>query len=880
MKKARRQLTVRPLLGWTLAGLASFSPLAAQRVTSGLQVLYDFESPGGTLVKDRSGAGQPVDLRIPDPKAVRRTKGALEIRGKTLLRSGQAPHRLIEAVKRSGELTVEVWVKPANTNQAGPARIVTISQNSTNRNLTLGQDGNKFDVRLRTTGTSQNGLPSTSSGTVTTKLTHVVYTRDQAGLARIYLDGGQAAEKTVPGNPSNWDGSYHLALGNEHDGNRPWEGSYYLVALYNRDLSPSEVARNFKAGAGAKSASAARSTPDPKASHFETRVASIFANHCLECHDSATRKGKLDLSRKTTAFASLKKGKALVPGKLSESLLWKAVFKDDMPEEGDPLTGEQKADLKKWIEDGATWTLDQIDPANYLQSAGGGGKRFVQRLTVEEYIATVKAAISVDIGAEARLILPPDLRADGFQNTAYNLGVDLKHIDAYAQLAGIIVSRIDPEKFASRFAGNRRFTDPDMEALIKPMGAWVLRGPLTSREVIVYRGISTRVAASGGTFKEAVGFMLRAMLQSPRFIYRIENQRGDGSAWPADDYELASRLSYIIWGASPDRELMRAADAGGLSEPDKLDAQVKRMLKDPRAVDRSLQFATQWLDLGRLENMQPSPERFPNWDPQLAADMRAETLEFFKEVVWKQNRPLAELLNAQFTHVTPRLAAHYDGKHQRGGAAGKQETERYDLTSNPARGGLLTQGSVLTIGGDDASMVTRGLFVMQNLLRGVVKDPPADVDTTPVPPRPGLSHRGVAERRIADRSCGGCHGKFEPLAFGLEKYDGLGTLHEKDRHGNPLRQDGEVLFPGEAKPVAYKTSAELMSLLAGSDRVRGALTWKVTQFALGRPLGAADAPVLARIHREAQKNGGTWAGLLTAIVTSDLVRTTTTEAAE
>ena len=199
---------------------------------------------------------------------------------------------------------------------------------------------------------------------------------------------------------------------------------------------------------------------------------------------------------------------------------------------------------------------------------------------------------------------------------------------------------------------------------------------------------------------------------------------------------------------------------------------------------------------------------------------------------------------------------------------------KYDLKSVPSRGGLLTQGSVLTIGGDDASMVARGLFVLHDLLRGTVNAPPPCVNTTPPPTKSGLTMRGIAEARIANRKCGVCHARFEPLAFGLEKFDGVGAFHQRDRHGNQLREDGEILFPGRAKPAPYKTSAELMDLLAESDRVRESFTWKVTQFALGRPLVAADAPVVAAIHQAAQQNGGAYSSLITAIVLSDLVQNT------
>ncbi len=130
---------------------------------------------------------------------------------------------------------------------------------------------------------------------------------------------------------------------------------------------------------------------------------------------------------------------------------------------------------------------------------------------------------------------------------------------------------------------------------------------------------------------------------------------------------------------------------------------------------------------------------------------------------------------------------------------------------------------------------------------------------------------------MANVACAGCHSKFEPLAFGLERFDGLGVFHEQDEHGNKLRDDGEILFPGSAKPVKYQTSAELMDLLSSSDRVRETITWKATQFALGRPLVAADARTIEKIHEAAQKGGGTYASLITAIVTSDLVMTTQTE---
>lgn len=447
-------------------------------------------------------------------------------------------------------------------------------------------------------------------------------------------------------------------------------------------------------------------------------------------------------------------------------------------------------------------------------------------------------------------------------------------MEAYASLAETIVSRLDVPRFIGRYSDSLSTGDANLRRIISQAGKWILRGPLTPTETDNFLNVSRAVLKEGGKFEEAVEFVLEAMLQSPRFLYRMENEQTKGQPRPVSDYELASRLSYILWGGPPDEELMQAADRGDLSDERKLNQQVDRMLQDPRAVDRSSRFLYEWLDLDRMDYLRPNRKHFPKWDPVLADDMRRETLEFFREVAWRQRRPLWDLLNAQVTFVTPRLAKHYGIKQDGKQRQPSDQLGKLDVSQIPGRGGLLTHGSVLTVGGDEASMVTRGLFVLHDLLRGEVDDPPPCVDTTPVPTKPGLSQRSIAVQRLANDSCGGCHSTFEPLAFGLERFDGLGSYYEKDQHGNTLREDGEILFPEATETVKYKTSAEMMNLLAASDRVRECITWKVTQFALGRRLTASDKSHVTRIHRAAVKSGGTYADLIKEIVLSDLVRKT------
>ncbi len=789
---------------------------------------------------------------------------------------------IVSTIKRSGAMAVELWLKTNGLQQSGPARIVTISRNTSERNFTVGQEGERLQVRMRTSSTDKNGLPPLQTPPLLKlgKWYHVIYSRDAAGREAIYVDGKQVASGRRDGTCDNWNGGFRLSIGDEVGGGRPWKGQLQLVRIFARGINASEAQGRFRAGADADFQSA---LPQQTVSLFERSIAPLLADKCLECHDAATRQGGLDLSQSKMAMAGGDSGPAILPRNSSESLLWHAVETGEMPADRPALSDDEIELIAQWIDEGADWTLNRIDPALYVHGGGDSG-RWLARLTVPEYIATVRQAVGVDISRQARELLPKDLRADGFSNTTYNLSVDLQHIESYSTLASIITSKMDVGKFADRFSKTRRFTDKDMGALIEKMGAWLLRGPLEKREVIVYRGISTTVASSGGTYEQAVGLIVEAMLQSPRFIYRVEDQRGDGGVWPVSQYELASRLSYMIWGGPPDQELFAVAKQGRLYKGDALEKQVDRMLADERAEARALQFVSEWLNLDSLANLQPNREHFPEWEPQLAEDMRRETLAYFQHVALDEEEPLSRLLNYPAAFATERLAKHYRFPNAAAGKVLNLSSEqssapnlrRYNYADSQ-RGGLLTQGSVLTIGGDNASMVTRGLFVLHDLLRGVVKDPPPCVNTTPVPTRPGLTQRLIAQGRIESDACGGCHSRFEPLAFGLERFDGLGSYAEKDKHGNELRDDGEILVPGQPGPIQYSSARELMDKLAEQERVKESLTWKVVQFAIGRPPTAKNAREIQQIHNAAQAAGGSYRDTMRSIALSDLTRLHTTE---
>ena len=224
--------------------------VAAQRVEDDLQVLYTFDVDSGSTVFDVSGVGVPLDLQIDDPANVSRHSGSIDVTSPARISSAGAATKVIEAVDASGEITIEAWITPANTSQTGPARIVGISSGTFTANFNLGQNKTRYDAKLRTTSTNLNGNPATvtSTGTVSTSLTHVAYTRGSDGEARLYVDGVLTASRTTSGTFGNWDPSYPLAIANTMNDTKPWLGELDLVAVYSGALSESEVLQNFAAG--------------------------------------------------------------------------------------------------------------------------------------------------------------------------------------------------------------------------------------------------------------------------------------------------------------------------------------------------------------------------------------------------------------------------------------------------------------------------------------------------------------------------------------------------------------------------------------------------------------------------------------------------------
>ncbi len=478
------------------------------------------------------------------------------------------------------------------------------------------------------------------------------------------------------------------------------------------------------------------------------------------------------------------------------------------------------------------------------------GPTIARRLNRPEFLNSVRDSLGVDAWDLAAQ-LPPDYRAEGFTNTAQALILSTDDVASLAEVATEIVSRVpDPAALVAAHTSCTDFTDPCTDEFIERIGKRVLRRPLDTAQVAAYRPLFAFAQEEGDTFVDGASMVIEAMLQSPHFMYRIELQaEALGPYRPLDDYEIASRLSYLVWGAPPDDALMAAADAGLLGDPEERLAQVQRLVAAEATRETTRRFVGDWIHLDRLDTS-PSP---------LAADLREEAEAFFESVVWDEARPLSDLLNARYTYASEALATAY------GYPDPKPGLQRYELEDIPERAGMITQGAVLSWEDGHASMVQRGLFVLREVICAQISPPPPGVNDTPPEPEPGKSKRHYAELRMETSPCNGCHIQIDPIGFALEHYDGDGLWMETDEHGNELRSDGELLtqfHPG----IPFDDAREMADLLAADARVAECMLLNVAQFSLGRRLAKSDGCTLAAIRDSVSAEGATYQELLEAMV--------------
>jgi hypothetical protein len=384
------------------------------------------------------------------------------------------------------------------------------------------------------------------------------------------------------------------------------------------------------------------------------------------------------------------------------------------------------------------------------------------------------------------------------------------------------------------------------------------RRAVTPEEVDQLAGIFSSAQTRSGSSDVAMSVAINAILVSPDFLFRIEGDN-DPKRGSRDDYELASRLSYFLWSSMPDEELLVAAGQGSLRKPETLTAQVRRMLADEKSRALSENFAEQWLELRRVKTAQPDRERFPDFDNYLRDSMIQETETFVQSVI-RDDRSVLDFIDGPFTFLNERLARHY-GIH---GVTGT-EFRRVDL-SGTGRGGILTQASVLTASsyGNRTSPVLRGKYILDNVLNSPPPPPPPNVpslDEDAVGTAASLREQMEQHRKNA--LCASCHSRMDPLGFGLENYDAVGSWRTMDGKF-PIDSSG-ILPNGKT----FQGVDGLRGILRQQpEAFAEGLTEKLLIFALGRGIERSDRPAIRQIVARAAQENYRFSSLLFGIVNS------------
>ena len=403
--------------------------------------------------------------------------------------------------------------------------------------------------------------------------------------------------------------------------------------------------------------------------------------------------------------------------------------------------------------------------------------------------------------------------------------------------------------------------------ILKRLASQAYREPVSTAEVQTLVGFYEK-GRRGADFEAGIQVALEALLASPRFVFRLEQPPATakvGQTFQVADLDLASRLSYFIWGTGPDQELIKAATAGTLKTSAGLDRQVRRMLADPRSEALATRFARQWLRLQDVEKIRPDALLYPHWDYTLAANLVRETELFFDSLV-RDDRSILDMLRADYTFVNERVARHY-------GIPNVMGPEFRRVPTPPGRRGVLGHASVLllTSVADRTSPVQRGKWVMEVLLGS---PPPAPPPNVPALEETGgakggrlLSVRERMEQHRANPACMSCHKVIDPLGLALENFDVTGAWRIKDNEV-PVDAVGE-LYDGTRMngPIGLGDA-----LLKHKDAFLLSFTERLMTYATGRRMQPFDMPTVRKIIREAGRQDYKLTAFVLGVVNSPAFR--------
>jgi hypothetical protein len=403
------------------------------------------------------------------------------------------------------------------------------------------------------------------------------------------------------------------------------------------------------------------------------------------------------------------------------------------------------------------------------------------------------------------------------------------------------------------------------EQIISSLGRLAYRRTLSKDELKGLMEFFQQGRRAGG-FDEGIGLAMERILAGPKFLFVAEQAPKnvkEGEVFAISDLELATRLSLFLWSSIPDNELLTVAESGQLRKPEVLNVQIKRMLSDPRSRTLVNNFAAQWLSLGRLNASAPNGEIFPYFDDNLRQAFRKET-EMFFDYVFRNDKPLLELLDADYTFVNERLAKHYGipdvfGNHFR----------KVDLTDG-TRGGLLGQGSILTVTsyGNRTAPTIRGKWILENIRGAPPPPPPANVPGLRDKNDEGkvLNMRQQMEQHRANPVCASCHKVMDPLGFALENYDAIGKWRTVDAASkSPIDPSGAL--PDGTPFEGLSGLKQVLIEKRQYDFIMSAIERMLT-YALGRGINHQDAPAMRAIMKQSEPDNYRLSSIIMSIIES------------
>ena len=567
-------------------------------------------------------------------------------------------------------------------------------------------------------------------------------------------------------------------------------------------------------------------------------ISSFFAAYCLKCHQGHKPKGKLDLGQFQT-----------VTSLTADSKRWNKVIARVAAGEMPPLGSKSPATEER------DKFLSEMKRTLFAALCAGEpqpGPAPLRRLNRTEYGATVRDLLRIEINLGQ--ILPDDgAGGEGFDNAAETLFLSPLHAEKYLEVAQEALEYASKQPrsraalFSDRPVEERRYGRRDEPAIPDPppttesaqaiLGRFLpraFRRPALEGELDRYVALYEAARQRGEPFDQSVLFAMRAVLVSPHFLFRLEEPNTSSEARLIGSYEMASRLSYFLWASMPDQELFQAAAEGKLNQPEILREQATRMLRDRKTREMAESFIEQWLgtrELGRNVKPDRTTNRYTN---ELEWALKQEPVLFFQYIL-AEDRPLLDLIDADYTFVDSKLARHY----RLDLSDLKQQLLKRDLPEDSHRGGLLGMAGVLAVTSlpHRTSPVLRGKWVRETLLGSPPPPPPPNVpklDEKQSAATP-QSIRELLEQHRQDATCASCHAQIDPIGFGLENYDLLGRWRTEEA-GRPVDAKGEL--PGGIK---FDGPQELKQVLfQRKDDVIRHLTTKLLGFALGRGLTLED----------------------------------------